>query len=343
MRVLILGEDAPGGLMGSYARAFAELGATVRTYCLARAYQSVMPAIRTRALRRVAERVLLSAFNDRVIADLADAEDDLVLVLKGHRLRPATVDALRERTDAPVVNFFPDDPFSTERSNRLAFGTAVLAAYDLCFTFARHLLPAYERAGVRAAHYLPFARDPWQHGPVTTSLAHEFDVVFVGNLDDERVGCLDALASQQFRIGVFGERTAAVVSKGSALSRATFGPPAYGQSLSMTLARGAISLNVMRTQNAQSHNMRSFESPACGAFTLSQRTGELTELFAEGEEVACFGSVTELCDQARRWLDDRQGRDRVARAGFERVRDDTYVRRATTILERAGIGVGSMP
>lgn len=114
MRVLILGEDAPGGLMASYERAFTEIGATVRTYCLARAYRSVMPAIRTRALRRVAEPVLLSAFNDRVIADVADAEQDLVLVLKGHRLRAATIDALRERTGAPVVNFFPDDPFSVE-------------------------------------------------------------------------------------------------------------------------------------------------------------------------------------------------------------------------------------
>ena len=342
MRVLILGEDAPGGLMGSYARAFAELGATVRRYCLARTYQSVMPAIRTRALRRVAEPMLLSAFNDRVLSDLADAEHDLVVVLKGHRLRASTVDTLRERTDAPVVNFFPDDPFSRERSNRLAFGVSALAAYDVCFTFARHLVPAYERAGVRAVHYLPFARDPWQHGPVTTSLAHEFDVVFVGNLDDERVECLDALVRQQFRVGVFGERTTSVVSKDSALSRATFGPAAYGQSLSLTLARGAISLNVMRTQNAQSHNMRSFESPACGAFTLSQRTGELTELFAEGEEVACFGSVTELCDQARRWLDDREGRDRVARGGFERVRDDTYVRRAATVLERAGLAAGTV-
>jgi hypothetical protein len=27
----------------------------------------------------------------------------------------------------------------------------------------------------------------------------------------------------------------------------------------------------------------------------------------------------------------------VARAGFERVRDDTYARRAATLLERAGV------
>ena len=342
MRVLILGEEAPGGLMGSYARGFAELGATVRTYCVATAFQAVMPALRTRALRRVAEPVLLGLFNERVLADHRHAEADLVVVLKGHRLQPETVDRLRDVADAPVVNFYPDDPFSVERSNRLAFGTPVLAAYDACFTFAQHLIPAYDRAGARATYYLPFARDPALHAPVATTAAHDFDVVFVGNLDDHRVRCLEAIAARR-RIGVFGERTHAVVPKGSALSRAVFGPAAYGADLARALARGAISLNVMRPQNARSHNMRSFESPACAAFTLTQRTEELRSLFAEGDEVVAFGTIEEMCDEVGRWLGDHAGRDRIARAGFERVRGETYARRAAMMLERAGVTAEARP
>jgi spore maturation protein CgeB len=342
VRVLILGEDAPGGLMGSYARGFAELGATVRTYCVATAFRAVMPALRTRALRRVAEPVLLGLFNERVLADNRHAEADLVVVLKGHRLQEATVDRLRDVVDAPVVNFYPDDPFSVERSNRLAFGTPVLASYDACFTFAHHLIPGYERAGARATYYLPFARDPALHAPAAPTAAHDFEVVFVGNLDDHRVRCMEAIAPYH-RIGVFGERTHELVPKGSALSRATFGPAMYGAELSRTLARGAISLNVMRPQNARSHNMRSFESPACAAFTLSQRTDELGTLFAEGEEVACFGTVEEMRDEVTRWLGDSAGRNRIARAGHERVRDETYARRAATMLERAGVTAEARP
>lgn len=340
MRVLIVGEDAPGGLMASYARAFTTLGASVRTYCMARAFDAALPGLRTRALRRAAEPVLLSAFNERVTRELSTAEADLVLVLKGHRLHADTVAAIRQGTSAPVVNFFPDDPFSRERSNRLAFGTGVLAAYDACFTFAHHLVGAYRAAGVRAVHYLPFARDPGLHEPVTVAPAPEFDVIFVGNLDDHRVRVLEALA-EDHRVGVFGERTTAVVPRRSPLARATFGPAAYGAALARTLARGAISLNVMRPQNARSHNMRSFESPACGAFTLSQWTDELGTLFAEREEVACFETVAELKVAVRVWLADARGRARVARAGYERVRDDTYARRASTILERAGITAGA--
>lgn len=340
MRVLILGEDAAGGLTASYARGFAELGARVQTYCLARAFARASPVIRTRLLRRAAEPMLLAAFNEQVARDLRSADADLVLVLKGHRLHAHTIAALRDRTGAPVVSFYPDDPFSPERSNRLAYGPDTLVAYDACFTFAQHLIPEYRRVGVQAVHYLAFARDPALHRPVVPPSASEFDVLFVGNLDADRVRALEPLAASH-RVAVFGERTTTVVPRRSALARAVFGPPAYGPELARTLARGAISLNVMRRQNARSHNMRSFESPACGAFTLSQRTEELPALFAEGEEIACFGTREELGETVRRWLGDARGRARVARAGYDRVRDDTYARRANTILERAGVAVGA--
>jgi len=339
MRVLILGEDAPGGLMGSYERGFTELGIETQTFCLARAYESSVPAIRSRALRRVAEPVVLSAFNEKVARDLTGVEFDLVLVIKGHRLSSTTIHRIRESARAPVVNFYPDDPFSKERSNRLAYGPNVLAAYDACFTFARHLIPEYERAGVGQVEYLPFARDPALHAPVASREKPAFDVVFVGNLDPDRVKCLDALA-QDYRVGVFGERTATVVPTGSALARATFAPAAYGDDLARALACGAISLNVMRPQNSRSHNMRSFESPACRAFTLSQRTPELNQLFVEGEHVVCFSDVDELRAAVARWLPDARARTAIAAAGYARVRDDTYARRASTMLQTAGLVTG---
>ena len=87
--------------------------------------------------------------------------------------------------------------------------------------------------------------------------------------------------------------------------------------------------------------MRSFESPACGAFTLSQRTPELAELFAEEAEIVCFETVDELREQVARWLGDARGRAAIAAAGHERVRDDTYARRAAILLERAGLSVSS--
>ncbi|HEX7242276.1 MAG TPA: glycosyltransferase [Longimicrobiaceae bacterium] len=341
MRVLIVGEEAPGALSDSYARAFRSLGAEVRRFCPRRAYAEALPlpGAGTRVGKRLLRAVALPVFNRRVRDELADERADLVLVVKGEELSAETVRWLRERTGAPVVNFYPDDPFGEARSNRMAYGTETLAAYDACFTFARHLFPAYRHAGVERVHYLPFARDPDQHSPPEAPGEPEFEVVFVGNLDAERVRWLEPLAAAGLRLAVFGEHTTAALPGRSPLRAATFLPASYGAGLARALARGAVSLNVMRLQNAGSHNMRSFESPACGAFTLSQRTPELAELFREGEEVALFGSPEEMVAEARRWLADPEGRRRVAEAGFRRVEHDTYAARAAEVLRRVGPAV----
>jgi spore maturation protein CgeB len=184
---------------------------------------------------------------------------------------------------------------------------------------------------VHRVTWLPFARDPDQHSPMSQSPTPEFDIVFVGNLDAERVQWLEGVAAS-FNVAIFGEHTRAAVPRQSVLRKATFLPAAYGSALCRTLARGAISLNVMRRQNRFSHNMRSFESLACGAFTLSQRTPELCTMFREDVELAFASTPEELSSRIDYWLSRAAERRRIGAAGFRRVENDTYEERARTIL-----------
>ena len=331
LRVLVLGVNFPGALMHSYEMAFRRLGADVETYCLSRAYANGLSATAVRIANRVAPTLLMRRFNAKLLADLSGRRIDIALVLKGERIAPRTIDALRAATGARWLNFYPDDPFSDLRWNRLAYGTETLGAYDHCFTFAQHLIPRYQSAGARRVSWLPFARDPDLHAPVPNVREPEYEIVFVGNIDGERVRWLESVAGS-FKMGIFGEHTRAAVPGGSALRRAAFLPAAYGTELAAALARGAISLNVMRDQNRFSHNMRSFESLACGAFTLSQRTPELEAMFRENMEVAFADAPADLPARVEYWLPRAAERRRVAAAGFGRVRDDTYEERARTIL-----------
>ena len=330
MRVLIVGEEAPGALADSYARAFRALGAGVARFCTRRGAR--LPGTGTRVGRRLLAPLAARALNAR-IRRLARGGADLVLVVKGEEIEPATVDALRRGTGAPVVNFYPDDPFSTLRSNRLRHGPAVLGAYDHCFTFARHLMDGYRRLGA-AVSYLPFAWDPALHAP-TAAAGEPLDAVFVGNLDAERVRWLEAV--DPARLAIFGEHTRAALPRGSRLAGARFFPAVYGRDMAALLARSRISVNLMRTQNAGSHNMRSWESPACGAFTLTQRTPELAELFRDGEEVAFFATPAELAASVDAWLARPADRARIARAGLRRVQGESYEARAAAILRTVGL------
>ena len=318
--------------MHSYASAFRQLGAEVETYCLTRAFRRGFHRNVARVANRMIGTFMLERFNRTVMRDLVGRRADLVLVLKGERLSGETVQYLRQVTGAVWANFYPDDPFSDVPSNRLAYGHSVLATFDHCFTFARNLLERYRSVGVNNVSWLPFARDPAQHAPAPFVEPPEFDAVFVGNLDAERVRWLEPVAPL-CRIAVFGEHTRAALSRDSALHAATFLPAAYGKDLARALARGAISLNVMRHQNRLSHNMRSFESLACRAFTLSQHTPELTTMFRENEEVAFVSDPEQLAERITYWLSREPERKRIADGGFRRVEHDTYAVRAQTVLE----------
>jgi hypothetical protein len=274
---------------------------------------------------------MIRQVNRRVVRELSGHSADLVMVIKGEYVLPATVHTLRERSGGRVVNYYPDDPFSKDPSMGLVAGVETLAAYDRCYTFARHLMSDYTRHGVRDVEWLPFARDPDMHSPVVPAEPPDFDAVFVGNLDEERVKWLAPIAAR-YRLAIFGEHTRAAVPRASPVSRATFLPAAYGPDLARAQARGAVALNIMRVQNRRSHNMRSFDSLASGAFTLSQWTEELETMFRDGEELVFARDPEEMAAKVGEWLPHPNARRQVAQAGFARVEHDTYQVRARTIL-----------
>ncbi|MEO8192486.1 MAG: glycosyltransferase [Gemmatimonadales bacterium] len=325
-RVLIAGEDIPGSVGISFADAFRSLGWTVDYFPLSAA-GATHSGLLARARARLASRIDEATVDRRLAAEAQRLNPDLSLVIKGHRLSAETISTMRRASSRGVANFYPDDPFSAAAVNRVSI--EALREYSSCFIFAEHLLPAYKSAGVKQAHYLPFARDPGLHAPPQDPKP-EFDAVFVGNLDRDRVAWLESIAD--YKLAVFGHQTKSAIPPRSRLNEARFFRPVFGRDLAEALGRGRVSLNFMRRQNSGSHNMRSFESPACGAFTLSQRTPELTQLFADGVEIDTFATTQELRDRLAGSLSDPGRRRRIADNGFRRVEHDTYARRAETIL-----------
>ena len=81
--------------------------------------------------------------------------------------------------------------------------------------------------------------------------------------------------------------------------------------------------------------MRSFEQPACGAFSLVTRTDALLEIFTEGENVECFDSVAEAREKIRYYLTHETERQKIAAAGYKLVIEGghTYLDRARQLIE----------
>jgi spore maturation protein CgeB len=98
-----------------------------------------------------------------------------------------------------------------------------------------------------------------------------------------------------------------------------------------TLA-SAINLNVLRMQNKNACNMRTFEIPGCGGFMLHERSSELPGLFRPGIECDDFGTADELRRKIDYYLSHAEERARIASAGRNAALRQTYTDWAAQVL-----------
>jgi hypothetical protein len=99
-----------------------------------------------------------------------------------------------------------------------------------------------------------------------------------------------------------------------------------------------IVVNVARDDFPQDANMRAFEAMAAGCLLINRIPTELTEIgFQEGVHFVGYRHEGEIEHLVRRYLFQHEDRNRVARAGREKVLDEhTYDNRADTLLRKIG-------
>ncbi|WP_027368860.1 CgeB family protein [Desulfocurvibacter africanus] len=94
-----------------------------------------------------------------------------------------------------------------------------------------------------------------------------------------------------------------------------------------------INFNCTSKQMKGAVNQRVFDVPACGGFVLSDYREQMEDLFELGREAICYRDPEEIPELVRFYLDNPAARERVARAGRERVlRDHGYDLRLTKLM-----------
>ena len=331
MKVLISGEFWHGSLEESYARAFESIGWKVIRFDweqISRAHPLAKMAF--------ADKILRLSIADRTgrwfTAATEDYQPDLVLVIKGSRVAPEILDATKRILgDRPLVNFNPDSPWDSANKTKRIIES--IPGYDTHFTWNKQLFGSFISAGAKNAFYLPFAYDPLLHHPLQVEVSEiEYDAVFVGTYSEERDKLLGTLASCNIRIVGNGWQRSKHVRREWVLPKAL-----YGEDAVRIMALGACSINILRPQNIGSHNMRTFEIPASARAMLTTRSAEQSDFFAEGKEMECFEGQDELLEKIILFRDNKQHRVGMAENGYQRVRGETYEKRARTMLELLGL------
>lgn len=294
-------------------------------------------SIADRVARRVVGRPLrgYGEINRALIAAAESFRPDVILIGKGAFFAMATLHALKESTGAILVNYASDDPFNLASSSRDVLDSIPL--FDLYLSTRRAAMADIARAGCRRVEYLMFGYKPELHFPEAPRTESEHarfdcDVVFIGGCDDDRAPYFEHLARALpgLRMYLYG----GYFGRYRALKPYWRGV-ATGRDYRLALGAAKIALNLVRRANRDDHVMRTFEIPACGAFTLTERTPAHEELFEENHEAVFFSSPPELADQVSAWLGRDAERTRIAAAGNRKIASGghRYADRLARIVE----------
>lgn len=331
MKVMVVGQLGFGELGASLLEGFSRCGVQADGVDYMVEYNR--SAFSTnRITSRLFRKMYANTMSQRIVDQVRLHRPDLVMVIKCHWLTPDAVIEMKKRSGA-VFNYYPDSPFGGIRANSSAWLFQTLPRYDVVFTFAEHMIPQFKEIGCRQVVYLPFASDPGVHQVLLDDHgleAYKCDISFVGNVDEERAKWLKPL--MEYDLKLWGESYPASVLDDPVLRTKVQGKALYGADFAKAARASKISLNLMRKQNLGSHNMRTFEAPACRAFVLSQRTPEINRLFVEDKEAVYFSTTDELRAKVDFYLAHQLERDLIATAGWKRAASETYSRRAAQIL-----------
>lgn len=255
-----------------------------------------------------------------------------VVVIKGAYLFPEALTQLKRENPRLCLSCInTDDPF------RLAPGSSnerirdAVPFYDRYFTWSQRIVEKIdEKAGRPIGVFLPFAADTDVIQPLFGT-RHRYPVSFVGNWDPERQETVDRIGALFAEKGMEKLRVFGLGWRGRGayvVDERQIGPRFVD-----VLCRSAINLNLLRLQNKQATNLRTFEIPASGTFMLHEASEEAESFFRPAQEAEYFASAEELVDKVQFYLANAEARERIARAGYEKVyRGNTYRDRIVTLL-----------
>jgi spore maturation protein CgeB len=265
--------------------------------------------------------------NRQFLARIEALQPDLVLaVLMHYELWTETLDLVRSRCRAVVVNWGTDDSWKYGQFARL-----VAPHVDLWLTTSHDALAQARRDGLGNVALTQWAANARAIAEPLPAGACRHRVTFVGSAYGNRRRWIEALARRGIEVECFGHGW-------------PHGPVAAAD-IPRIVRESVISLNFgdsglhfrgVVPYRSRQLKARVFEVPGAGGFLLTESAEHLAEYYAPGREVETFDSADELVRKIRHHLAHPEERDRIARAGHARTRrEHTYVERFRAALEVA--------
>lgn len=287
---LIIGSNHPAALELIYSRELTELGISNIVLGVQNTFlEFYKKSILNKLLFRIGLSNIYAKIQKEIKVAVFKINPQVVIVFKGMEVTPRTLKWLKKK-DIKLVNYNPDSPFIfSGRGSGNKNVRKSINLYDYYFTYDEIIKEGLKKRGVKS-ELIPFGFD--NNGFVFREIKREEEVIklcFLGNADKFRLNFLKELAKRGIKIDVYGENWAKLKLHKNIC---VFGPQ-YGEEFWKTLQKYAIQLNLLRTHNWYSHNMRSFDIPGAGGIMLAQITQDHQTYFKSESEVFLFADIDE--------------------------------------------------
>lgn len=288
------------------------------------------------AVRKLYSPLVLRQVHDRLWRNALEFRPDLLFVVRGHWLNPGILQDIKRKVGCAAVFYHSEDfMHPTYYSQRFL---QAIPLYDCIFTVIRSNIQEYHDLHAQRVEYLPFGYDPEVHRPVSLRESERnyygSEVAFLGKWSSSRQELLERLTGT-CQVAVWGYMWERVPLE-SSLHGCLKGAVSLSE-IARVIAGSKIMLNTLNDQGRMQHVMRTFEIPACGGFQIAKRTDEHLAFFDEDREIVCFETLEELSDKTLYYLTHDTERERIRKAGYERVMKDhhSYVDRMKRVLQVA--------
>ncbi len=248
---------------------------------------------------------------------------DIIFVIKGNEIKPQTINTIKNKySNIKLINFSLDDMYA--KHNRSIYYTNSIKLYDLVVTTKSYNLEELPLLGVKNIlfTYQGFSKDI--HKPIFNSNNINHDILFIGYPEKERINSLLYLASNGFRINIYGYPNAWLKYNINHENIKNHKKSLYGEEYAEAITNSKITLCFLRKINRDLHTSRSVEIPACKGFMLAERTNEHLDLFEEDKEAVYFSDDKELLEKVKYYLENENERLSILNNGYKKCINEDY-------------------
>ena len=256
---------------------------------------------------------------------------DLIVIFKGLYLKKGFISQIKKISkNCKFINIFTDNPFDIryfkDISNKNILDS--IPEFDHLYIYSKNILKKLRsKYPGNIFSYLPFAHDTFVHKKKKEIRKKEYDISFIGTADNTRYEFIKKLKNLKIIIAGNGWKKFKLDKNINLKSSVN------SNEYSSIINNSLVSLNLLRNQNVDSHNMKTFEIPSMGGLLLTKKNKDQNQYFPENHACIMFKSVNDIRSILNYIKNNPKKYELIKKEGYKAAKKHSYINRARLLIK----------